>query len=279
MIENSRNTFKPPLSAQTMTWVQALPRWYFKPTFFGLDNVNPDKPHLYVGNHTIYGALDIPLYIVSLYKEKGVFLRGLGDHFHYQVPGWWRFLEAFGVVEGTRDNCAKLMEAGEDILVFPGGGREVCRRKGELHSLIWKERTGFAKLAVEYGYPIMPVASLGPDYAFSIMVDGQDMMESLPGKILNRIPGFNKLVRDGEGLPPIARGLGLTALPRPERFYCAFGKPIETASFAGMEDNLETLLDIRDQTATSINSMLARLKQYRKNDPGRGLIRKLVSRL
>ncbi|MBI9076697.1 MAG: acyltransferase family protein [Desulfatibacillum sp.] len=270
--------FKPPFSAEFMDLLQVLPNWYFKPLIFGLDNVDASRPHLYVGNHTIYGVMDAPLYTVALYKKTGVFMRGLGDRFHFEIPGWKHFLEAFGVVEGSPENCARLMEAGEDILVFPGGGREVCRRKGEQHNLIWKERAGFARLAVEYGYPIVPIASLGPDYAFSILLDGEDVMESLPGRLLTRIPGFRELVRDGEAIPPLARGLGLSVLPRPERFYFYFGQAIETEPFAGGADDPQTVLEVREKTALAINTMMESLKNYRKSDPEQGLVRRILNR-
>jgi 1-acyl-sn-glycerol-3-phosphate acyltransferase len=51
------------------------------------------------------------------------------------------------------------MEDGRSILVFPGGGREVTKRRGEKYRLIWGERMGFARMAIECGYPIVPVAS------------------------------------------------------------------------------------------------------------------------
>jgi hypothetical protein len=41
-----------------------------------------------------------------------------------------------GVVLGTPEGCAELMVCGESIPVFPGGGREVCKRKGEKCELI-----------------------------------------------------------------------------------------------------------------------------------------------
>ena len=271
--------FKPPLSAEVMHRLQALPRWYFKPLIFGLDNVDTSRPHLYVGNHTIYGVMDAPLYAVALYRETGVYVRGLGDRFHFKVPGWRHFLEKFGVVEGSPENCARLMDAGENILVFPGGGREVCRRKGEQHTLIWKERAGFAKLALEYGYPIVPVASLGADYAFSIFLDGGDVMHSLPGKLMARIPGFRDLVRNGEAIPPLARGLGLSILPRPERLYCYFGQALDTEAYAGHEDDPEAVMEIRERTASAINTMMESLRNYRENDPGPGLVRKILTRL
>lgn len=274
-----KNTFKPPVSAKVMSWLQFPAKVYFSPVYFGLDNINPEKPHLFVGNHTIYGGMDIHFYWVALYKEKGICARGLGDHYHFLVPGWRTLLEKFGGVDGTAQNCADLMKKGENIIVFPGGGREVCRRKGEDHCLIWKERTGFARLAVEYGYPISPIASVGPDYAYSIFIDAKDVMESLPGRLLGRLPAFRRLVRDGEAILPISRGLGLTAIPRPERFYFAFGKPINTTPYHGMHDDPNVINDLRDQTATAINTMFAKLKLYRKNDTGRGLIRRLLTSL
>ena len=64
------------------------------------------------------------------------------------------------MVLGSPEYCAALMEAGQHILVFPGGGREVMRRKGEAYQLIWKQRTGFARLAIEHGYDIIPFGSV-----------------------------------------------------------------------------------------------------------------------
>ena len=45
--------------------------------------------------------------------------------------GWRDFLAGFGAVDGTRENCAALMREGESILVYPGGAREVFKRKSE----------------------------------------------------------------------------------------------------------------------------------------------------
>lgn len=57
------------------------------------------------------------------------------------------------MVLGTPENCAALMQAGQSILVFPGGGREVMRRKGEAYRLIWKRCRGGAD---HPPYPLPP---------------------------------------------------------------------------------------------------------------------------
>ena len=63
------------------------------------------------------------------------------------------------------------MKAGENILLFPGGAREVAKRKGEAYQLVWKKRLGFVRLAVEHSYRILPFASVGQEDAFSIILD------------------------------------------------------------------------------------------------------------
>ena len=59
--------------------------------------------------------------------------------------------------------ASALMRAGQHLMVFPGGQREVFKRKNEAYRLIWKERIGFVTLAAAFGYSIVPFASLGAD--------------------------------------------------------------------------------------------------------------------
>jgi 1-acyl-sn-glycerol-3-phosphate acyltransferase len=99
--------FQPPLRA------------YHRPWFTGLDHIDPARPSLLVGNHTIFGMLDAPHMLARIYRDRGVYVRSLGDRFHFQIPGWGRFLKSLGVVVGSRENCARLMRSGAQVLVFP----------------------------------------------------------------------------------------------------------------------------------------------------------------
>src|SRR5512139_1917264 len=145
------------------------------PVFYGVEQVPTDRPFLLVGNHTLMGVLDVPLMVLGLHQRRGVVVRALGDHLHFQVPLWRDVLIRFGTVEGTRETCEQLMRAGESILVFPGGGREVFKHKGEQYHLIWKNRVGFAALAIAHGYPIVPFAAVGAEECYDILVDADEM--------------------------------------------------------------------------------------------------------
>ncbi len=252
--------------------------YYFSPSFFGLENVDPDRPALYVANHTLYGTLDSPFIFLTLYREKGIVIRSLGDHFHYKVPIWRKLVTDCGAVLGNRENCNRLMQAGAHILVFPGGGREVAKRKGEQNKLVWKTRTGFARMAIANGYPIIPLAALGADDTYDIRYDAIDFKSSRIGQALLKNKFINQQLRDGDVFLPISTGLGFTPLPRPEKFYFSFGEPIETKQWQGQEDNLEIQWKVRAKTMAAIEKDLEHLKVIRHNDPSIGPIRRLLTK-
>jgi len=271
-------SFNPP-SVKTLWRISAPLRLYFSPKFYGMDNVDPERPALFVANHTIYGVLDVPLYAIELYHKKGIFIRGLADHFHYKVPFWRDFLSWIGAVRGTPENCEKLMESKDNIIVFPGGGREVCKRRGELYQLIWKQRTGFVRLAIKHQYPIIPLASVGIDDAFSILVDRNDIFNSFAGKIVQQSGLLEYVIKRGEEIPAITRGIGLTPIPRPERVYVSFGKPVETAPYKNHHDDKQTLFTLREQIENKIKKQLGELLLLRYQENDSGLLRRVLNRL
>ncbi len=261
-------TFVPPTlkKIEQALWLQ---QQWFDPVFSGLVNIDCARPALYVGNHTLYGTLDAPLMLLGLYRHKGIFLRSLGDHIHFKIPLWRDLLWDNGCVAGTPENCQQLMQAKEHILVFPGGGREVMKNKGEEYQLVWKERTGFARMAMQHGYDIIPFASVGADETFDIRYDAQDFYQSIVGKLLDKTGIKDKYLRGGDAFLPLATGLGL--LPRPERFYFGFGEAISTQHLQENCDDKAAQWQVREQVESAIyqlmNDLFAQREQEQKNWP------------
>jgi 1-acyl-sn-glycerol-3-phosphate acyltransferase len=229
-------------------------------------------PLLFVGNHTLYGALDVPHLFLALQEQKGLWLRGLGDHAHFQVPVWRRFVRDWGVVDGTPENTAALFRAGHSVLVFPGGSREVARRKGEGHQLIWKQRAGFARLAAAHGVPIVPFAAMGASDAWDIVYDADDLLASPVGPLLQAAQRAVGLPLDA--LPPVVRGLGGTPLPRPERLYFWFGPPIHPPA---PDAGADAVWAFREQVRQAVEGGLDTLDAHRAQDPSRRVEDRLVS--
>lgn len=267
--------FTPP-PAKTMGRLLAVHRLWHRPWMTGLENIDPQRPTLFVGNHTLYGMLDVPLLGYEVYQRKGVYIRGLADRMHYKIPVWREVFKWIGSVVGSRENCSALMQSGAHIMVFPGGSREVAKRKGEAYQLIWKDRTGFARMAVEHGYRIIPFAAVGAEDCYDILIDSNDIMGSGLVKWLKTTALGSKFIGDGEQIFPLSRGLGLSMIPRPERFYYSFGEPIETAQYKGESEDPAVLAEVRDAVKASIETQLTALLKVQAKDPQRGLVGGLV---
>ena len=243
------------------------------PLFLGLENIPEDRPLLFVGNHTIYGLFDSALLIDRIYRDKGILLRGMGDHVHFQIPLWRDFLARFGVVHGTRENCDALMRQGQAVLVFPGGAREVARRKNEKYVLHWKERMGFARQAIAHGCTIVPFSCIGMDDAWDVVLDAEDVMRSKWGPLVDKL-GIRK-----EAILPVVKGLGRTPLPRPERVYFKFQAPIRTRDVAGRQADDAIVRDIRNATRDAVQAGIDELLQVRASDVERPLHQRALRKI
>ena len=262
-----------------LRWGNRALRWYFAPEYLHLERADPARPTLFVGNHSVFGVLDVLLFADGLYRERGISLRMLADRNHFKLPLWRDFVEQTGAVLGTRANCAALMRRGEHILVFPGGAREVFKHKGEAYRLIWKERYGFVQLAVEHGYSITPYATIGAEEAFDVLLDSSDYMATPLGRYLRQSGIADRYLRGGEEFPPVVRGLGLTALPRPERLYFSIGKPIATGRYEGKAGDPALLRRLRERVRRALERLIAELQEHRARDTRQGTLRRVLNRL
>jgi len=239
----------------------------------GLEHVPTDRPILLAGNHTLLGVLDSPLLLIELHDRLKIYPWPLGDHVYFRIPGWRDMLERFGVVDGTRENVRALMRAGESIIVFPGGGREVFKHRDEKYRLIWGRRTGFARLAIEFGWPIVPFAAVGAEDVYDILLDADDLLATRLRPVIERLAPRYDLI------PPVVRGVGPTALPRLERFYFHFAAPVETRDLAGRDDDEDTCFAVRERVRQAVEDGIAHLLVEREHDPDRALLPRLIARL
>jgi 1-acyl-sn-glycerol-3-phosphate acyltransferase len=241
--------------AKTIRFGSLLQRLYFRPTFLGTENLNSQKPAMYVGNHTIYGVLDTPMLIDYLYTEHKIKIVSLGDHIHFKIPYWRDMVHRMGAIDGVREYARDAMQQGYSILVFPGGGREVVKRKGEEYQLIWKERYGFLKLAKEFNYDIAPFVAVGGDEVFDLALDANFLLDKKWFQKVLEIPKLSKLLRNGEILPSIPKNI----IPKRIPFYFDF---MPRKSISEIEMELE-FTSFRDQLENDLYENIARIKKLR----------------
>lgn len=231
----------------------------------GLENLPADGRFLLVGNHTSAGWPEIVMTPYFVNRHLGLRVRGLAVDKVKELKGFQRDLaEALGAVPGQPDVAAELMRRGEALLVFPGGGRDMLKFKGEEYQLMWEGRSGFARLAIAHDYPIVPVGLVGGDDVFQSIVERNGTWERITRGIGERLHGMT-----GIGVP-LVRGLGPTLLPRPQRMYLRFGQPISATRPARQKSDVWEST-VKQQTQTELETILGDLQQLRNDDPFRNL--------
>lgn len=132
----------------------------------GLENL-PQGRGLLVGNHAF--GWDAAFLIAAISQRLGRRVWVLGEHAWWRVPLLRRIAAAVGVVDGTRENLAALLERDELVLVLPGGLREAVKPRELRYQLLWGKRYGFVRAALRSQAVLVPFASIGTDELFDFV--------------------------------------------------------------------------------------------------------------
>lgn len=162
-----------PFAPPRRTWRQALvvhplrpllAAW-FRPRVVGLEHLPRDRPALLVAKHP-RGFLYLETVLLGLVAGwaardrpplHAMEQRGTSIH-RTPILGWIR--RQVGSIEATEEAALATLAAGESVLAFPGGARELY---GPPDRLAWDGRHGFARIAARAGVPVVPVAIAGAD--------------------------------------------------------------------------------------------------------------------
>ncbi len=191
--------------------IRAWSDYYFRAEVEGLEEIPDDEGVLLVGNHS-GGTLIADTFVFSQYFYDHF---GADRRFHqlahdlvFQLPGVRASLSRFGTVPASPANMRKALERDAALLVYPGGDHETYRPTWEQDTIDFAGRTGFVKLALELGTPIVPVVAIG----------GQETALFLGrGGRISRALGLDKALRLKVFPVQIAPPFGITLLDLPLR--------------------------------------------------------------
>ncbi len=265
---------EPPADPEQSVTYRLVKRLY-RPLLSGTDNI-PDRPCLFIGNHSLF-ALDAAILQPVMHAELGIFARAMGDKFLFVNDAMGDFVLDHGSVMGHPEVCSALMEAGEDILVFPGGAHEAVKPAREMYRLQWKERYGFVRLAAWHGYTIVPFGMVGPDEFYDHLIEGEELPDSALAPLLRRLGLLTEDTRP-DMMPPIPLGALGTFFPKPQRCFVGFGKPVDLSDLVGQRLSKSRLKSIRAQVAVQIEEQLAEqllLREQRRGEDG--LLRRILT--
>lgn len=86
--------------------------------------------------------------------------RMLGASVVFRIPFMRELSLWFGAVDASRSNCERLLKAGVNVVVWPGGLDEASSVDGP-DEVRLRTRTGFIRLAVKHGTPVLPMFVFG----------------------------------------------------------------------------------------------------------------------
>ena len=139
--------------------------------------------------------------------------------------------------------------------MFPGGSNEVWRSsRHPPYSLQWGSRKGFAQLALENQYTIIPMSCIGMEDMWMSVYD-------IPASLFFYLMGDKKRAKQGDTIPLLLPSFKF------QKQYFYFSEPIETA---GLDmDDPQVVIEVRNETKRRIEQGIQILFSIREQDPHR----------
>ncbi len=153
-------------SRRDLTRFFSLVKWlyksYFHVTAYGLEHVPPRGRAMLVGNHSGGVALDGLMVMASLMfeLEPPRLAQGMAEKFLNRTPFAALWTSRLGQLTGLPEHAEQLLRDERLLLVFPEGARGTAKLYWERNSLV-RFGTGFVRLAMETGSPIIPFGFVG----------------------------------------------------------------------------------------------------------------------
>jgi 1-acyl-sn-glycerol-3-phosphate acyltransferase len=216
---------------------------YFHARLEGLEHLPRQGGALVVGNHALF-ALDTAVLGALVVRDLGRHPRFLSDQNLWRIPGFRNLIAAIGALPGEPNSAQALLRRGELVITYPGGVDDSLKTDAQRYRLIWKDRMGFARVALRARVPIVPVVGLGIDEMYSVLGHERWLGRRLFGSARYDLP--------------IAFGLFGTILPRRVAQRYVALPPIEPI---GDPDSKADVMRVRDQTRDALDAWLALERQ------------------
>lgn len=174
----------------------------------------------------------------------------------------------FGAVMVTPKNYYRLMQTGQNALLFPGGVKEVFHGKGEAYKIFWPDKVDFVRTAARFNATIITLSSVGMADSLNILADNREIA-NLPflgqraKEFAKNVTAarFDKTPEDEFFLPP------LVAPKLPSRNYFLFGKPVSTTHID--PNDRKSCQDVYNQLQREIENGFDDILRAREKDPYR----------
>jgi 1-acyl-sn-glycerol-3-phosphate acyltransferase len=221
-----------------------LYKHYHRVEVSGIEKV-PKGRVLLVPNHSGQLPMDAAMIGVAMLAEANPprAIRSMTERWAASLPYVSTFFSRVGQIVGTPENCRRLLEKDEAILVFPEGVKGISKMWHQRYQL-QEFGLGFMRLALETSTPIVPIGVIGAEEQAPALVNV---------KPVARLLGFPAFPLTMQGLP----------LPLPTKYRLHFGDPL---FFTGRADDEDAELEKKVKVVKgAIGALLEEGRKQRKH--------------
>jgi 1-acyl-sn-glycerol-3-phosphate acyltransferase len=130
-----------------------------------------------------------------------------------------------GVLPAAPDSIASALAAGHDVALWPGGEVDSLRPWKDRDKAVLGGRTGFIRMAINAGVPIVPIATVGGPDSMPVLTRGRGLAKALQLDKVARLKVLPFAISAPWGIAPAM----LPEIPLPTKIRTAFQEPIKLA--------------------------------------------------
>lgn len=162
------------VSRQHLIWFHSLLAWmyrnYFQVTSHDIQNVPDHGRVMLIANHSGGIPVDAGMILSSLLLDHNPprHVHGMVEKFAQKWPVVSMWFNRIGQLTGLPEHAIRLLETDRALMVFPEGVRGVGKLYKQRYTL-QRFGTGFMRLALQTGTPIVPVGFVGGEETLKVM--------------------------------------------------------------------------------------------------------------
>ena len=166
--------YNPKFAHQLARVLAPVVRVWFRFELRGVERLPAGQPVLLVGNHSAWGTAELLCLLVGWLQGVGDKRRvnGLMHDVTFTTPLVGPFYRGLGAIGATAANACSALDAGHDVLVYPGGDLDACRPFYQPRAVHFGTRRGYIRLALQTGVPVCPLATIGSHYSWLMAPGG-----------------------------------------------------------------------------------------------------------
>ena len=217
-------------------------RLYFRLNSHGTEHVPERGRALLIGNHSGGLPIDAGMLLASLFYdfEPPRYVHGMVEYFAQKWPFVSTWFSRLGQLPGLPEHAIRILEADRMLMVFPEGARGTGKLYKDRYKLV-RFGTGFMRIALRTGSPIVPFAFIGGEEAIPTLfhIDGRFV-----------------------GAPYIPVTPYLLPLPRPIRCEVHYGEPLRFEGDGTESD--QVIQGFVDVVRERISALIVRGRESRR---------------